>query len=112
VGLLHGLHRDAEVGQVVERVEDAEDVHAVGGGVFDEAGDDVVGVVGVADGVGAAEEHLEADVGHAGAELAQAFPRVLVEEAHRGVEGGAAPHFEGEEGGVRRARHPAQASMS
>ena len=67
--------------------------------MLDEAGHDVVGVVGVADGIGAAEEHLEADVGDAFAEFAQAFPWVLLEEAHGGVEGGAAPHLEGEEVG-------------
>ncbi len=60
-----GFHGDLHVGKVVEGVEDAEDVHAGIGGVFDESGDDIVGVVRVADGIGAAEEHLEADVGNA-----------------------------------------------
>ena len=47
------------------------------------------------------------------AELAQAFPRVFVQEAHRGVEGRAAPHFEARRGsGVRRATASATASMS
>ena len=94
--LADGLHGDLHVRQVVQRVEDAENVHPAVGGVLDETGDDVVGIVRVTDGVGAAEEHLEKDVRHLRAELAEAFPRALVEESHRGVEGRAAPHFQGE----------------
>ena len=40
-----GFHSDLHVGKVVEGVEDTEDVHAGVGGVLDESGDDVVGVV-------------------------------------------------------------------
>ena len=50
-------------------------------GFADEFDDDVVGIGGVADGVGAAEEHLEADVGDALAEFAEALPGIFVEEA-------------------------------
>ena len=58
------FHGDLHVGKVIERVEDAKDVHPGVGGVLHETGDDVVGVVRVADGIRAAEEHLEADVGN------------------------------------------------
>jgi len=78
---------------VVERVEDAEDVDARGGGLRAEALDHVVGVVGVADGVGAAQQHLKGDVGDLLAQALEAAPRALVQEAHRDVEGGAAPHL-------------------
>ena len=103
--LADGLHGDLHVREVVERIEDAEDVHPAIGGVFDETGDDVVRVVRVADGVRAAEEHLEKNVRDFLPELAEALPRILVEEAHGGIEGGSAPHFQGEHlrgaGGVR-----------
>ena len=46
------------VGEVVERVEDAEHVHAVLHGELAELLHDVVGVRGVADGVGAPQQHL------------------------------------------------------
>ena len=59
-----------------------------------EAGDDMIGVVGIADGVGPAKQHLETDVGNLGAKLAKAFPWVLVEETHRRVERGPAPHLQ------------------
>jgi hypothetical protein len=39
-----------------------------------EAGDDVVRIVGVAHRVGAAEQHLKTEVGHAGAELRAGGP--------------------------------------
>ena len=38
-----------------------------------------------------AQQHLQARVGQRGAQLAQAFPRVFVQKAHAGIEGGAAP---------------------
>ena len=100
VGVLHGIHRHAQVGQVVERVEDAEDVHARGGRMLHEAGHHMVGVVGVAHRIGASEEHLEADVRDLLAQLAQALPRILAEEAHGGVEGGPAPHLQREQAGL------------
>ena len=102
----HGLHGHLHVGQIVERVEDAEDVHAGVRGVFDEAGDDVVRVIRVADRVGAAEEHLEADVRDFFAQAAEAVPGALAEEAHGGVEGRAAPHFQREELRARGGRWP------
>ena len=58
--------------------------------------DHVVGIARVADGVRAAQEHLEEDVGDLLAELGQAVPRVFLEEPHRGVEGGPAPHLDRE----------------
>ena len=97
---------DAElhVLEVVERVEDAEDVDATVLGLGAKLVDDVIGVRGVTDGVGAAEEHLEGDVWHLLAQLLEALPRALVEEAHRDVKGGAAPHLHRESllEGVRR----------
>ena len=97
VGALYRLHGHAQIGRVVQRIEDAENIHARLGGVLHESGDDVVGIVGVPDRIGAAEEHLETHIGNAGAQLTKPFPRILVEEAHGGVEGRAAPHFEGEQ---------------
>ena len=89
--------RGQDAGQPVERVEDAEEVDAGRGRLLDEAADDVVGVVGVADGVRPAQEHLEQDVGDLLAQQRQALPGVLVQEAHGHVEGGAAPHLEREQ---------------
>ena len=85
------------VGEPVEGVEDAEDIDALRGGFEDEFADHIVGIGGVADGVGGAQQHLEADVGNGGAQLAEALPRVFEQEAHGDIERGAAPHFEAEE---------------
>ena len=90
------VHRHFHAGDPVEGVEDTEDVDARFGGLFDELADDVVGVVRVADGIGAAEKHLERDVRDESAQFLEALPRVLIEEAERGIERGAAPHLEGE----------------
>ena len=93
LGFAHRFHRGFHVRQVVQRIENAEDIHAAIGGVLDEAGDDIRRVVRIADRIRATQEHLEADIGNPLAQVAQTVPRILVQEAHRGVEGRAAPHF-------------------
>ena len=101
--LTHGGHRLGKIGQVVEAVENAEDVHAVLCGMFDETANHVVRVVGVTDGVGTTEQHLEQNVRHAFPKLAQTLPGTFLEETHGGVKGGAAPHFQREKfGGAMR----------
>ena len=96
-GVDDGLHGDFHVRRPVERIEDAEDIDAGLCGFFDEELDDVVGIVGVADGVACAEQHLEKDVRRFFAHIAEATPRAFFEESHRRIESGAAPHFEREE---------------
>ena len=93
-GLLHRLDAHLELVDVVERVEDAEHVDAALLGLLAEVLDGVVRQRLVGDAVGAAQQHLEGDVGHGFPQLAQAVPRVLVQEAHGHVEGGAAPALE------------------
>ena len=97
MGVLHGLHRGLEVGQVIERIKDPENIHAVLGRMFHKRLHDIVRIVGVTHRVGAAEEHLKTDVRHGLAQLAQALPRILAQETHRRVEGRATPHLEAEQ---------------
>ena len=99
-GLLDRRGRGLEVADVVERVEDAEDVDAVLGRLVDEAAHDIVAVVTVADDVLAAQEHLQRSAHHVLLDQPQALPRVLVEKAQGGVEGGPAPAFQGVEADV------------
>ena len=81
----------SDVARVVERVEDPEDVHARVGGVPDERPDDLVAVVPVAHEVLTPQQHLERGAPAVVLDGAQPLPRVLVEEAQAGVEGGPAP---------------------
>ncbi len=92
--LAHRLHGDAHVLHPVEAIEDAEEIDAGMGGLAHEEPDDVVGVIGVADRVGAAQQHLQQDVRRLLADVDQPLPRVLGKEAHGDVEGGAAPAFQ------------------
>src|SRR5688572_11091883 len=96
MGALHRFHGDDEVREIIERIENAEDIDAFSGGMLDETFHHVVGIVRVTDGVGTAEQHLETDVGYFCAKLTEAFPWIFMEKTHRGVEGGAAPHFHAE----------------
>ena len=99
---LHRLHRGFHVAEIVERIEHAENIHARFGCVLHKAGHHIRRIARVADGIRAAQEHLETDVGHGLTKLAQTLPRVFVEEAHRCVKRRAAPHFEREK--LRRSR--------
>src|SRR6202040_2261209 len=92
-----GVDGDAHVVDGIERVEDAEDVDALRVGFADKFLDYVIRIGSVAYRVRAAEEHLEADVGDALAEFAEALPGIFVEEAEGGVERRSTPHFEAEE---------------
>ena len=58
---------------------------------------DVVGVVGVPDGVAGPQQHLEQDVGDLDAQLVEPVPRVFLEEPHGRVERGPAPHLQAEQ---------------
>lgn len=88
-----GVHAQLQVGQVVQRVEDAEDVDAVRDRDFSKAADGIVGVARVADGVRAAQQHCEGDARHRRPQRVQAVPGALAQEAQAHVERRAAPHF-------------------
>ena len=90
------LHGDLHAGQPVERVEHAEDIDAAAGGLLDELPDDVIGIVGVTHGVGAADEHLQQHVGGLFPDHIQTLPGGLVEETVGHIEGGAAPALQRE----------------
>ena len=79
----------------VQRIEDAEDVDALRVRLADELRDHVVGIGRVADGVRAAQQHLEADVRNALAQFAQALPRIFVQEAHATCRTSRRPTFPG-----------------
>ena len=89
--LLGGLDGLLQIADIVQGVEDADDVDAVLNRLAAEGVHHVVGVVLVAQDVLAPEQHLQLGVGQGLAELPQPLPGVLVEEAHTGVKGGAAP---------------------
>ena len=90
----NGIHRDAHVLDPVQAIEDAEEIDAASGRLADEIFDDIVGIVGVADAVGAAQQHLQQKVRGALADQRQALPRILGQKAHGDVECRAAPAFE------------------
>ena len=89
------LDGDAQVVNVVERVKDADYVYAVADGRAHKAADYIVRIVLVAEYILPAEQHLELSVRHLRADLAQAFPRILVEVAQANVERRAAPALDG-----------------
>ena len=96
-GLLDAFDNGLEVAIVVEGVEGTEDVHTVLGSALNKGQSGIVGIVAVADQVLGAQQHGERGLLDVALQGAQALPRVLVEEAVHGVEGGAAPSLQGPE---------------
>ena len=94
-GIDGGFHRHLQVVGVVQGVEDTDDVDAVLHSLLDEQLDKIIGIVGVAQNVLAAQQHLKLGVGNSGADLAQTLPGILIQVAQADVEGGAAPAFDG-----------------
>ena len=86
-----GLDGLFQVPHIVQRVENADDVDAVFNGLAAEGVHHVIGIVLVAQNVLATEQHLQLRVLHVLADGPQPLPRILVQETHTGVEGGAAP---------------------
>ena len=94
--LVGRLDSGLQVAGVVQSVEDADDVDAVGNRLLHEILDGVVSVGAVAQHILAAEQHLQLLVGQLLAQDAQALPRVFIEEADAAVEGSTAPALDGE----------------
>ena len=90
---LHRVHRHPHVLDPVEGIKHAEHVHPGLGGLADELLHDVVGIVGVSDAVGGAQQHLRQDIGHLGADVAQTLPRAFLQEAVGHVKRRPAPAF-------------------
>ena len=98
-GLEHRVHGVAHVLDPVQGIEDAEDIDPRRRRLVHEVAHHVVGIVGVADAVGGAQQHLLQLVGHGVAKPCQAFPGAFVEEAHGHIEGGPAPGLDGQQVG-------------
>ncbi len=84
-GFQHRVDRHPHVVDPVERIEHAEQVHALLGRLLHEIAHHVVGIVGVAHRVGRTQQHLQQHVGHGGAQLLQPLPRILAQKAHRHI---------------------------
>ena len=89
-----GFYSGAEVLYIIKRVEDADDIDAVGDRTLNEIIEHVVGIMAVAQHVLAAEKHLELGLFAVVADGAEPLPRVLVEESQTTVKGSAAPALE------------------
>ncbi len=93
----HGVHGHLHVRQPIERIEDAEQIHARGGRLAHELLDHVVRIVRVAQGVRGPQQHLEQDVRDPLAQIGQSLPGTFLEEPHGRVERRPAPHLDGEQ---------------
>jgi hypothetical protein len=110
--LQHRIHGRTQVGQPVQAVEHAEHVNTVLRRALDEPLHDIVRVVGVANSIAGAQQHLEKKVRNRLPQLIQPDERILAQEAHGGVKGRPTPHLEAEQLGRRWARNGATRIMS
>ena len=96
-GFLGGADGGFHVARVVHAVENAEDVHAVLGAHGDKGFHHVVRIVGVAHDILAAQQHHVRRLGGRFFQGVQPVERPFFQEAQPGVDGGAAPGFQGAE---------------
>ena len=89
--LLHGVQGGAQVAEVVQGVEDTDHVDTVLDAQFNELFHHVVMVVLVAQQVLAAQQHLQAGVGHVLADVPQPLKGIFIQIPQAAVERGAAP---------------------
>ena len=90
-GLAHCIDGHPHVLDPVERIEHPEHIDALRSSLLHEVAHHVVGIVGIAHRVGCPQEHLQQHVGHGGAQLAQALPRVFLQETEGHVKRGSPP---------------------
>jgi len=94
-GGFYGFDGHAQVTHIVHRIEDTEHIDAIHCCLGDEGFHHIVAVMAVAQQVLTTQQHLQAGVRQRGAQFAQALPRVFFQKAYAGVEGRAAPDFQG-----------------
>ncbi len=94
--LANGIDRDTHVLDPVEAIENTKEINAVGGPAH-EIFHHIVGIIGVADAIGAAQQHLGQKVWRPLAHERETLPRIFGQKPHRNVEGRAAPAFEREQ---------------
>ena len=87
--------RNLKVSKIVQGIEHPHYIDSVTYRPLDEFSYDIVSIMSVSDQILSTKEHLKLSVLDMLSEDSKAFPRVLVEESHAGVEGGPSPHLQG-----------------
>jgi len=100
-GFQNGVHGDPHAFGPVKGVKDPEDIDPGFGRGCHETLHHVVRIVGIAYGIGTAQQHLEQDIRCRFPQLVETLPGALLEEAHGDVEGCASPHLQGEKVGAQ-----------
>ena len=90
-----GFHGQFDIPQVIQRVENADNIDAVGYAALNKAHHHVIGVMLITQQVLTAQEHLQFGMGHFLPERPQPLPRVFVQITETRVKCGAAPTFYG-----------------
>ena len=90
------IHGDGHAGHPVQGIEYAEDINAAQCRLLDKFAHNIIGIVLIAHGVGAAEQHLERNIGDLFPEQIQPLPGIFMQKPVSNIEGCAAPHFQRE----------------
>mmetsp|Transcript_8931 Transcript_8931/g.19933 ORF Transcript_8931/g.19933 Transcript_8931/m.19933 type:complete len:258 (+) Transcript_8931:1308-2081(+) len=89
------IDAELEIVQIIQRVEDAEDIHPILDRDVAELENGIVWVVRVPDPVGTPQKHLERHVRNTLPHLLESLPRALTKEPEADIESGAAPILNG-----------------
>ena len=85
------VHSGLDVAQIVQRIKNTDDIHAVLDALADKTAHGIIRIMVIAEQVLTAQQHLQLGVLHVRFDLAQTLPRVLIQIAQAGIEGRTAP---------------------
>ena len=88
------VHCNLNVAHVIQRVKNADDIHAVFYAFAYKATHGIIGIVMVTQQILAAQQHLQFGVFHVRLNFAQALPRILVQITQTAVERCSSPAFD------------------
>ena len=85
------VHSGLDVAQIVQRIENTDDIHAVLDALADKTAHGIIRIMVIAEQVLTAQQHLQLGVLHVRFDLAQTLPRILMQIAQAGIKGRTAP---------------------
>ena len=80
-----------DVAQIVQRIENTDDIHAVLDALADKTAHGIIRIMVIAEQVLTAQQHLQLGILHVRFDLAQTLPRILMQIAQAGIKGRTAP---------------------
>ena len=93
-GFFGDAHRNFEIADIIQGIEDADDANAIMDGPFDKFSHDIVSIVVVTENILTAQQHLDGGLGCMFFNDSQPFPWIFVQKPEGAVKRSSAPGFQ------------------